>query len=1480
MNVVPVYIGTVPGRCLVDSGAFRSILSGKMYRKILKRNGLRKTEIQSKTKVFSADSSSIKIEAEVESDIKIGGLSIPFTFLVIENLGYDCLIGMDFLRETGAVINIQTNSLHLYDGLTSVAMTKTGDHVIARTINSITIPPLTEIVFTVKTDKILPSGNYIIEGTSKSPCHSLLVARTLINKPQKEIPCLIMNTSDRQIKLRPKTPIGTLSAVKLCESNKQAALPKSKISIDDMRKELEAKSISFSDTALVGQDLNDLITLLYKNKDLMTNNLSEMPGTKDLYHQINTGDSPPIHKKAYRHSPQDRLEISRQVQDMLKAEIIEESFSPWSSPVLLCRKKDGTKRFVVDFRGLNSVTKLTKFPLPTIEDILDNVSSEHPTLWSSLDLKSGYFQAFLDPQTAEKTGFMTHDGNFIFKRLPMGLCGSVQFFQMLMQKVLKGMTPAKVLVYLDDILVLGKNPQDMLLKLDEVFQRFRQHNLRLHPSKCHWATARVVFLGHVFDKNGISTDPDKIKIVESFPVPDTPKRVRSYLGLVGYYRRFINNFSQISAPMRALLKKDVKFKWTTQCQDSFEKLKQSLISSPVLILPDFKRQFILTTDASFSGIAYILSQKDDSNREQVICYGGRSLHPNEINWTVSEIECLAIVEGVKHYHTYLAGSEFEIVSDHSALSFLQKMKLSENSRLTRWALFLQGYRYHISYKPGKLLTAADALSRIPRKESVPVAVSTNSLSQERTIIDFEEKITVAVLSETERSVLPNNADILSALTTCPDFSKIYAYLKHNILPADNESARRIILESEQYIVQDDMLFHMYVPRTKKLDRAYAVVKQLCIPTSLREIVTIQLHDNNAHIGFDRLFSTMKSRYFWPKMYTFLHRHVVTCLQCQHVKRQIHKTTTPILPSPIAQPCTKWYADFHGPFPASNNMKYILVFIDSSSMWPILVPTADTSAQTVVQALYDHVVTQFGLPRSISIVSDNGGAFISQLASTFCKTFNIQQYFTSPHHPQSNSRAEEFAQTIHNSLKVMVEHQSDWANHLQSVAYSYRASATTNLGLSPFEIIFGHSMNLPIDNSLLPEKNIVSPQAYSKDIKAKLDILHQIAMENVKENAERYRTLRNESAKQPVFQVGDQVLLHNPITKKGECAKLKIRYIGPYVITDVEPGYNYRLHDLTTGKAMKRAVHADRIRLIQQLDNDYRFSPRMLSHPAFYKGLTPHRGINLEVSVDDIMNSTADVLVHFIDNHLQPVGAMSESISKSFGSILTTAHTTYLKKNESLHFGDTVLLTFDQTEKVLLQVVVCDDAMSLTSDNISTLVENVLCLADTLSSQSVILPFPGIIVSDEQTWSFAHELANAICRFDATSKGSLTSLIINGLSLLSADILSFVCRHVLQPGGNAILTPDSSLPNATLPPSIITQQNDVPSFTSSPTPVSEPSDKWFEIDRVLKDRTCKGKKEYLVQWTDGSIPTWVKRGDLTDTALKQFLLSRPKRRRRR
>ncbi|XP_049866081.1 uncharacterized protein LOC126366827 [Pectinophora gossypiella] len=403
---------------------------------------------------------------------------------------------------------------------------------------------------------------------------------------------------------------------------------------------------------------------------------------------------------------------------MLEQNIIRPSMSPWSAPVwVVPKKKDASGkqkwRIVIDYRKLNDATVTEIYPLPLITDILDQLG--HSKYFTTLDLVSGFHQIKLKKEDAEKTGFTVitngTSGHYEFTRMPFGLKNAPSTFQRLMNTVLTGLQGLHCYIYLDDCIIYSHDLDSHIQKLKLVFDRLRQFNLKLQPDKCEFLRREVAYLGHIITDKGVSPNPDKIKAVTDFPIPRNAKDIKSFLGLVGYYRRFIENFSKITKPLTSLLKKDAEFKWSYDQQQSFDILKNKLTSAPLLQYPNFNEPFILTTDASNYAVGAVLSQ-GDIGKDKPIAYASRTLNKAEGNYSTIEKELLAILFGVKTFRPYLYGRKFKIVTDHRPLVWLFNDK-DPGSRLIRWRLKLEEYDYEIIYKQGKLNCNADALSRCP-----------------------------------------------------------------------------------------------------------------------------------------------------------------------------------------------------------------------------------------------------------------------------------------------------------------------------------------------------------------------------------------------------------------------------------------------------------------------------------------------------------------------------------------------------------------------------------------------------------------------------------------------------------------------------------------------------------------------------------------------------------------------------------------------
>lgn len=390
----------------------------------------------------------------------------------------------------------------------------------------------------------------------------------------------------------------------------------------------------------------------------------EVGRTDLVQHHITTGEHAPVKQPPRRIPFSMRAKVEALVEEMLGNGIIEHSTSPWASPIVLVAKQDGSTRFCLGYRRLNAITKLDEYPLPRVDDSLDVLSGMK--YFSTLDLATGYWQVGMSSDSKEKTAFITHEGLYEFSVMPFGLCNAPATFQRLMEVTLCGLARSKCVVYLDDILIMGKSFQEHLNNLKEVFGRLRIAGLRLKPQKCHLVKQEVKYLGYAVSYSGISADPDKVTAVQDYPRPQTVKQLRSFLGLASYYRRFIPRFSQVAAPLYALTKKDASFKWTPTCQDTFKQLKQILTQAPVLTFPDFSKPFVLETDTSGIGLGAVLSQEHDGIRKP-ICYASRTLQFHEKNYGVSELEALAVVWAVKHYRVYLYGHKCDVYTDHEAL---------------------------------------------------------------------------------------------------------------------------------------------------------------------------------------------------------------------------------------------------------------------------------------------------------------------------------------------------------------------------------------------------------------------------------------------------------------------------------------------------------------------------------------------------------------------------------------------------------------------------------------------------------------------------------------------------------------------------------------------------------------------------------------------------------------------------------------------
>jgi transposase len=659
--------------------------------------------------------------------------------------------------------------------------------------------------------------------------------------------------------------------------------------------------------------------------------------------------------------------------------------------------------------------------------------------------------------------------------------------------------------YLDDIVVVSEGFAEHLNALRKVFKTLREAGLAINKEKSHFCRPELKYLGHVVTAAGIAMDPEKVSTIVDYPAPRNVKELKSFLGLVSWYRKYVPNFADVVIPLTGLLKKKRSWNWSEECQNAFDELKLKLISAPILACPDFSQTMTLQTDASFSGLGAVLTQGSD-REEKVIAYASRALSEAEKKYSVTEKELLAALWAVRKFRPYLEGYHFVLCTDHYALKWINSLK-NPSGRLARWALELQDYSFTVVHRKGTLHQVPDALSRIN-----VLGASTSAES----VVDFD------------------------------DLQDKWYVERRNLVQQEPE-------KWPDWRVEGNRLYHLKLDQLGKVIDGTTTKWKLVVPKNFREKILGESHDlpTAGHLGITKTFLRIAQTYFWPGLFRDVVQYVKSCDVCQ-----VHKVEQQLPRGQLRYrkkdgPWVTVTSDILGPYPRTKKgHRYIVVFQDYFTKWVECKPLKAATAKSVLEAFQEQIILRWGLPSVL--LSDNGPQYVNRIMSDIAETYHLTQMFTPYYCPQANP-----TERVNRVLKTMIsaylgKHHADWDLYLREFAYALNTTVHSATGYTPAYLNLGRELKLPsvLDAEGEPhELDPTLPQEWAKKVSALQDI-HLLVRDNLEEaykKASRYYNLRHRDS---VFKVGDLVLRKNYALSSAVdqvTAGLMPKYLGPFKI---------------------------------------------------------------------------------------------------------------------------------------------------------------------------------------------------------------------------------------------------------------------------------------------------------------------------------------------
>ena len=1144
----------IPGRVggrnltfLIDTGCTHNLLSRAVYDR-LPASIRQRMQTQESTAAM-ADGSGLPIYGSIRLEGRLRNVKFEADFLV-SRISDDGILGMSFLREQDCSVACDKGLL-VIRGTPIQCTDKTGRLLAnkVQVVRTLVLPPEaeTQVCCRLNSDPSKPIG--LIESLLEQD-KGVAVAATL-GKPTKDGTVLVrcLNLTREPQQLRAGSVIGVYQPV---EEDQVEGPPVQARSVLDGDRQTTTADCPAHVLSLLEQtrgvceteaQYQQMAHLLTAYGDVFSKGDTDVGRTSLAQHSIPLVDgTKPIRQPPRRLGAEKDKEVEEQVTQLVERGLVEPTDGSWSSPVVLVRKKDQSWRLCVDYRRLNAVTRKDAYPLPRIDDSLDALTGS--VYFSTLDLVSGYWQVPLDEEAQNRSAFVTRGGLWRWKVLPFGLTSAPATFERLMERVLKGLQWQTLLLYLDDIIVFSKDFSSHLTRLEEVFQRFRAAGLKLKPTKCRLFQEEVSYLGHIVSKSGVATDPEKVEAVRSWPSPKCLQEVRSFLGFVGYYRRFCPDFATIARPLNLLTSKETPFKWDQPEEDAFQTLKELLTTAPVLTYPDPSRPYILDTDASNEAAGAVLSQEVDGE-ERVVAYFSKTFSPPQRNYCVTRRELLAVILAVTHFRPYLYGRKFQLRTDHASLIWLYK-RTEPSHQIARWLELLAEFDFSLEHRPGTKHGNADGLSRctdcaqcgrIEGRDGGPTRAELAAETPQVTAVSLGPQITPAELEQLQDTPHSSIAIIKDSLMTgvAPD--------SRTMETGDAELARLVSLLPRMEV-------RAGILRIRSQESGKERWSVVC-PKQLREPTIWEVH-RQGHIGIDRTTKRVQQDWYWPGLTADTRRLVNSCEVCQAAKHGRQTVNPHRQRLQAGRPWQVVSLDIVGPFPPTERGNTnILVLSDHFSRWRDALPIQNGTAEEIATTLEEKVFCYFGIPERIH--TDQGAQFESKLLAELCALWGVAKSRTTPYHPQSNGVVERGNRDLGDMLRSLLLNRAedDWDLLLPYIMRSIRASPHQTTAETPNYLMLGREVRLPEHLLYGPEaEDTYSREQYAVEVQKRLNTAHELLRKQ-------QLNIRTEDRQEgPSFQVGQLVWLKTKRFSNLKSHKLQPKYSGPYTVVEVGKNHTY------------------------------------------------------------------------------------------------------------------------------------------------------------------------------------------------------------------------------------------------------------------------------------------------------------------------------------